>query len=214
MLTVLASLVGIFGILMIAELLWRYDILKGEYQRKFVHISVTAFVASWPWLMSWQAIQIISMSMLAVLLANHFLKTLHFSAELRDKSYGGLSLAMAFFSGAVLSPSKTVFTIAILHVALADGLAAVIGHRYGANWRYYVFGQLKTVVGTMTFWFVSFCILVPGLLFSYQTITFSEYAVLLLLLPPVLAALENLAIRGLDNLAVPLALILVMRAVG
>jgi dolichol kinase len=63
----------------------------------------------------------------------------------------------------------------MLHVALADGFAAIIGTKYGRAWAYKVFGQTKTIIGSMTFWVVSLCILGIGLLFAHDLIPFSHY---------------------------------------
>jgi dolichol kinase len=103
------------------------------------------------------------------------------------------------------------FTLAILTMALADGLAAVIGQNYGSQWRYKVFHQLKTVVGSMTFWFVSTCILGAGLLYAHDVINFNHYVLLVLVLPPVLTIVENVVGLGLDNIFVPLAVIIALQ---
>lgn len=207
MLAVLASLVGVLAILTMAEMLWRTDILKGEYQRKFVHVPAAAFFAVWPWLLSWRQIQLLGLAMLVVLGANKFDEVLHFSADLRKKGLGGVCLALAVVFCAFITTNKLFFAIALLHVSLADGFAAVIGTRYGYNWRYKVFGQLKTVLGTMTFWLMSLLILGIGLLSTGG----HNYGLLLVCLPPTLAAVENITPLGLDNLTVPLAALLVLK---
>ena len=212
MLSILACLVGVFGVLAVAETLWRADILKGEYQRKFVHILTAGFVAFWPWLISWHAIEALGIAMLVLVLANHMHEQLHFSADLRKKSVGGITLALVITAAALMTHNKIFFAIAILNTALADGLAAVFGTRYGKNWEYKVFGYPKTVIGTMTFWLVSLLILGVGLLFAYTNISAQNYLLLLLFLPPVLAAIENLAVDGVDNIAVPVAVILALKA--
>lgn len=212
MLSIIACLVAIFSILVVAEVLWRAEILKGEYQRKFVHISSASFVAFWPWLISWRAIELIGLGMFLVVLVNHLKHTLHFSGDLRKRSVGGVTLALVITICALMTHVKLFFALAILHTSLADGFAAVTGTRYGEGWGYKVFGQLKTVIGTMTFWLVSLIILGIGLLFAYSSISPHNYILLLLLLPPLLAGLENIAVLGLDNLAVPIAVLLVLKA--
>jgi uncharacterized membrane protein len=63
----------------------------------------------------------------------------------------------------------------------------------------------------MTFWLASLCILGVGLLFAHDIIAFNHYALLLILLPPTLAFLENLAVLGLDNVVVPVAVVLALQ---
>src|SRR5579862_211075 len=171
MLSVLACLVGMFAVLAVAEVLWRAKILVGEYQRKFVHILTTSFVAFWPWLISWRQIQLLGLMMLAIVALNHTRETLHFSADLRKKSLGGITLALAVIACASLTSNKIFFAVAMLNAALADGLAAVVGTRYGAKWEYRVFGYTKTVLGTMAFWITSLCVIGTGLLVGYTSIS-------------------------------------------
>lgn len=213
MLTVIFSLLGIFIIVIINELLWRRKFLHGELKRKFVHILATVFIASWPWLISWKAIQLIGITMVLVLLINRRLKILHYLGRIREKTYGDVFLALSATTCAIITDEKIFFAIAMLHVALADGLAAVIGSKFGSKWRYKVFGQTKSVIGTMTFWIVSVFVLGTGLLVAQDLISYNDYVLLLLLLPPVLAAIENVAVFGLDNLAVPVVVIIVLQSI-
>jgi dolichol kinase len=87
----------------------------------------------------------------------------------------------------------------------------MIGTKYGRKWSYKVFGQTKTVFGSMTFWIISLCILGIGLLPAHNLIPFSHYALLLVLLPPILTATENLAVWGTDNLAIPMIVLIALQ---
>lgn len=213
MLAVIACLVGVLYILITAEILWRRGVLEGENMRKFVHIGAGSFVAFWPWFLDWRTIQIIGLIMLAVILLNRRDEVLHFSAGLRRDSAGGISLALAIVICAMLTQDKVFFALAILHLAVADGMAAVIGTDFGKRWAYKVFSQTKTVLGTMAFWITSLFILGVGLLFVDQ-IDLREYTLLVILMPPALTAIENLTVKGLDNLTIPLAALLILRAVA
>jgi dolichol kinase len=189
------------------EFLWRRKIIHGELKRKLVHIAVALFVAFWPWIMSWKAIQLIGIAMVLVLLVNRQIKILHYLGGIRQQTYGDVFLALSITTTALLTNEKIFFAVAILHVALADGLAAIIGTKFGRKFRYKVFGQTKTVIGTMTFWLLSVAILAVGLLPAYDLIPFNHYAALLILLPPILALTENAAVWGVDNLAIPIVVI-------
>jgi len=211
MLAVIACLAGIFAILAISEILYKKKILHGEYLRKFVHILSAAFIAFWPWIISWRSIELISLAMLAVVIFNHRSKTIHISGNITRQTYGGMLLPIGVLACALLTDIKIFFALAVLHLALADGLAAVIGTAYGKKSGYRVFHQLKTLAGTMTFWLVSICILAPGLLFLPGSLSLTHYKLLVLALPPVLAFLENLAVLGLDNVVVPVAVVLALQ---
>jgi len=211
MLAVIACLGGIFAILVISEILYKQKILHGEYLRKFVHISSSSFIAFWPWLISWRTIELISLAMLAVVIFNHRIRVIHISGNIARKTYGGMLLPVGVLSCALLTNIKIFFALAILHMALADGLAAVIGTAYGKKFRYKIFHQLKTLIGSMTFWLVSLCILGTGLLFLSDSLSFTHYALLIIVLPPILAFLENLAVLGFDNVVVPVAVVLALQ---
>ena len=210
---VLACLLGIFAILILNEYLYKRNLLKGELKRKLVHILAACFIATWPWLISWKSIQVIGIAMVAVLVINRKIKVLNYLGGVRKDSYGDIFLAIATTAAAFFTDNNIFFAVAILHVALADGLAATIGTKFGQKWRYEVFGYKKTIVGSMVFWVTSIFILGIGLLGAYETIQFSTYAKIIILLPPALTILENLAIKGSDNLVLPLAIIYVLNTV-
>jgi hypothetical protein len=52
-----------------------------------------------------------------------------------------------------------------------------------------------------------------GLLSPYSSFSVHQYYFLILLLPPLLTILENLAIYGIDNVVIPIALIAILRLV-
>jgi len=211
MLAILACLAGVAAILISAEILWRKKILRGEYQRKFVHILVGTFVAFWPWLISFRAIQLLALLMLfCVSIVQHY-KLFHFTKEPARVSYGFIFFALAVLATSLITNNKLFFALAILNMSLADGFAAVVGQKYGKPWRYLILTHRKTVVGTMTFWFISLLILGTGLLFSANLMP--HYLPLLLFLPPLLVILENLPGLGSDNIFVPLAVVIVLNLV-
>jgi len=213
MLKLIICLGGVLLILLIAELLSERKLLKGEYLRKFVHIAAGTFMAFWPWLLSFRTIQILSLLMILVMVANRYIGFFNYHGRIRRITYGDYFLAAAVFISALISHNKIFFALAILEVALADGLAAIVGSGYGKKWEYKVFKSKKTVIGSMVFWIVSASILTAGLLAAHDVFSFRDYYYLLLLLPPGLTILENLAPYGLDNLLVPIVLIAILRLV-
>jgi dolichol kinase len=211
MLTIIACLIGIFGLLVIAELLGKYRVLKGEYHRKFLHIAAGSFIAFWPWLISWRAIEAIGLIMLVVVVANRYLAFLNYRGRIGRASYGDIFLALAIFLAASLTHNKIFFALAILEVALADGIAAIAGISYGKYWSYKVFKHKKTVIGSMVFWIATVCIFGTGLLAAHSVISFQNYFLILLLVPPTFTLAENFSVFGLDNLVIPLLTIVVLR---
>ncbi|MBI2588935.1 hypothetical protein HYW35_01885 [Candidatus Saccharibacteria bacterium] len=207
MLAVIACLAGVLAILVVSEILWKYKILRGEYNRKFVHIAVGIFVAFWPWLISWRAIQVIALLMLVVNLFDRR-PIFHSNAPVQRRTYGNILYAVAILLCSMLTDQKIFFALAIFHLSVADGLAAIVGEKLHKRWGYKIFHYTKTVIGTMAFWLVSVFILGIGLLFARDLIGYHQYTVLILGLPPILAILENAGgFWGTDNILVPLAVL-------
>lgn len=214
MLKVVACIAGILLILLTAEILWRRKILIGENQRKFVHILVGTFAAFWPWILTWEQIQMLGLLMTFGVLLNRRRMVLHFLGGIRiHHNYGDVFLPLAIVIAGLVTTNKVFFAIAILHVSLADGLAAIVGTNFGKYWKYKILTNTKTVLGTMTFWLVSICILAFGILGlgvlpAQDVFAYPNYALLLLLLPPVLTLVENVVGLGMDNIAVPAAVLI------
>src|SRR5690554_5952779 len=64
----------IFGLLRLAELLRKTGRMHGEISRKFVHITVGTFVATWPFYMDVIWIQFMCLAFFAVVLASRYFK--------------------------------------------------------------------------------------------------------------------------------------------
>ena len=211
MLAVIACLAGLLALLVLTELLGKYKILKGEYLRKFFHVTAVSFIAFWPWLISWRAIQVLAVGMFIVMLGGRYVWPLRYHGRIRRVTYGDIFLALAILISSFIAHNKIFFAVAILEVALADGLAAVAGISYGKQWGYKVYGYTKTVIGTMVFWIITVEILTAGVLAAHSVFSYQDYFYLLLLMPPVLTILENLAVLGVDNLIIPLVTIAILR---
>lgn len=215
MLEILFCLSGIFLILALSQFLEHKKIIAGELQRKFVHITGGIFIAFWPWLISWEAISWIGVAMLLLVLFNHRLRLVDFYSQIGRDTYGDVFFALAVILLPLITHDKVYFALAMLIMAIGDSLASLIGQKYGQNWSYSVFNNKKTVIGSMTMWFASFCILAAGLLlFANDQIGLPAYSALILLLPPILALVENVVMAGMDNLAIPVVVLLAFQLVA
>jgi dolichol kinase len=207
MLEIIACLAGVFAILLLSEILAQRKILTGDPRRQFVHIAAGAFIAFWPWLVSFNTIAWLGAVMLAVVLLNRRKKLADFYTSVERKSYGDICYALAIIVTALITDEKAFFALGIMIMALADGLANVIGQRYGKEWQYKFMGHTKTVLGSMTIWLVSMSILGVGLLLAKDVVDYQAYTTLLLAIPPILVLVENVALWGLDNLLVPIIVV-------
>lgn len=206
----LLSVLLIFVLLCVSEGLWRAKLVTGERGRKLVHITVGSFIAFWPFFMSFWTIQILSLVFLVTILLSKKFHIFHAIHAVRRRTWGEVLFAVSIGMIALLTPSKWIFAAAVLHMSLADGLAAIIGITYGRRNRYTVFGQQKSVAGTLTFYVVA-TMLVIGFLAvranGFQELTFPFVAVWL---PIATAFLENISVMGTDNITVPLLVMITL----
>ncbi len=198
---------GIVGlILVVSEYLLKHKILHGEISRKFVHIVAGTFIASWGFYLSTQQIQALSAVLLLGVILSKWLKVFGSVHSVTRKTWGEVFFAVSIGLTATLAPNEWVFAAAILHMSIADGLAAIVGTRFGKSTGYIVFGQYKTLVGSITFYLASATIMAVLILVSPAG--FSNQAWLAVMWIPLLTTVtENIAINGIDNLAVPLVVV-------
>jgi phytol kinase len=203
MIDILKAIGPIFVLLLISEVLWRTKILRGESARKTLHIIIGSYVAIWPKFLSFEQIQVISLALLVVVLASHRLHIFHAINDVRRKTWGDSLYAVGIGLTATLTASPWIFAVAVLHMSVADGFAGLIGTRYGKHNQYKVFGNTKSFLGTTTFIVLSFLILA---LFSKscptQTLPF-----VVAVLPFMAAFVENIGVRGTDNVMIPLLIV-------
>jgi len=206
MIAPLLAVTAVFILLIFSEYLWRKKILSSEITRKLIHIVVGVFVAFWPLFMSWLSIELISIAFIVVVLIS--LKTKLFkSIHSVDRStWGELLFAVAIGLLSLTVHTRWIFAAAMLHLSLADGLAAIFGSHFGHGLRYQIFGDPKSVVGSLTFLIVSTLILVfVGVEWGQASWSIVAW------LPLLTTATENIAVHGTDNLFVPLIVALGLR---
>jgi phytol kinase len=204
--TIALVVLAIFLLLLASEYLWRKRNLRDEISRKFVHLTVGTFVAFWPFFLSWDTIKILSVAFLTGVLISKYFNIFQAIHSVQRPTWGELFFAAIVGILAFVTHYKWIYAVSLLQMSLADGLAAVIGEFYGKKQRYHVFGHAKSVAGTLTFFVVSFLLLVFYSLYSGTHLSLS----LMLELSFGAALLENLAVHGFDNLLVPLMVALVL----
>ncbi len=210
-LKLILAIVPILLVLVVSEYLWRSELVRGERARKFVHILAGCWVAFWPWLMTMDMIALVGVGAIVVQYADRRLKIFHSTIDVPRRSLGDLLFPAGVAVTALIATDNWVFAVVVLHLALADGLAAVIGQLFGQNNHYQIFESRKSVTGTATFIFISYVLM--GVLIAALHISSAQSLATLLLLPPLLAATENIAPYGLDNLVVPLIAASVLQSV-
>lgn len=190
---------AVFGLIAVSEILWRHRDIDPEYTRKFIHISVGSFVAFWPLFLTRDEIMALSAAFVIGVMISSYFNLFTVIHSVQRPTWGEVFFALSVGVLAFVAQSGWIYLVALLHMSLADGLAAIVGTKYGRRTRYYVFGHAKSVVGTLTF------ITVSALIFAgFFKLTPNPFTLWFIPITLTAAFIENIAIRGFDNLLVPL----------
>lgn len=202
----------IFAVIVVTILVYMGEVLQHRYNyhpeitRKFIHITVATFAAFWPFFMSWSHVELLSLILFAGVMASKrvaFFKAIH---DVRRLTWGEIFFPVSIGMSALLAGNKWIFAAALLHLGLADGLAAVVGTLFGQKHRYKVLGHIKSRAGTITFWVCSFFIvLLCGVLYGPH-----DGISTLIWVPLIATFFENIGIAGSDNLLVPMFIVLIL----
>lgn len=203
MIALLLALGGVGLLVFLGEYLRRVHLLHTEVTRKFIHITVAAFAASWPFFLEWKQIELISLLMFGGIVLSRYLHLFSAIHGVQRRTWGEMFFAMSIGLAAVLSQSTWTFAAAMLVMGVADGFAALVGTLFNGK-KYYVFGHAKSVRGTVTFYTMTVLIL---WLCSFGN-GYNLDAGGLFILPLIAAGLENVAVSGTDNIFVPLSIVL------
>lgn len=199
-----------FVVLLSTEDLSRRKILGSEVSRKIAHILIGLVIASWPFLVNMKMVAILGLLFtLATLLVREFNLFTH-SRRVDRPSWGEPFFGIGVTVAALLNPSKWVFAAAILHVAIADGVAALVGKKFGKH-HYTIFSQIKSLEGTLAFVLAS--ILITAWVLFVAPAGLSSTWQLLVVLPIVSGFVEGVAPYGLDNLLLPVVIVMILKLV-
>ncbi|RTK94581.1 hypothetical protein EKI60_03105 [Candidatus Saccharibacteria bacterium] len=207
MLEILVAIGPLFLLLVVSELLWRKRLLRGEPARKSLHIIIGSYVASWPYFLSLNTIQLLSLAMLVGVLLSHKFRIFHAINDVKRHTWGDIFYALGVFIAATFATQPWIFALAVLHMSVADGMAGLVGSQLGSKSRYKVFGYNKSVAGTGSFVLAS-----AVMLGIFALVRPGDIPLLLCLVAPFASAgLENIGMRGTDNVLVPAFIIACLR---
>lgn len=198
--TLIVTILIVLMLLLISEIWWRFRKPHDEISRKFIHITVGTFAAFWPYFLAWNQIILLSAAFIIGVLVSKYLNLFSAIHAVERPTWGEVCFALAVGILAYIAHEPAVYTAALLHMSLADGLAALAGKRWGRSNSYVLLGHPKSIAGSLTFLLVSLCIIagfnagLPELMYPLQMLAIAATAMVL----------ENISMRGIDNLAVPL----------
>ncbi len=206
MFSVLIGLAGVAVLVYLGEFLQHRYNYHPEITRKFIHITVATYAAFWPLFMSWSDIGSLSILLFFGVLISKRVSFFHSIYDVKRLTWGEIFFPMSIGFAALLQANTFIYVAAMLHLGLADGLAAVVGTLIGKKHRYKVLGHTKSRAGTTTFFICSFLII----LFCGVLNGPKEGFVTLLWLPELATIVENVGIAGSDNLLVPMLIVLTL----
>ncbi len=192
-------------ILLSAGVIKRFAKSDSEIVRKIVHIGTGNVI-----LLAWWFNIPASIGIAASILASLFtLLSYRFPLLPGINSVGRKSFGTFFYSvsiGVLIAwfwylKQPLYAALGILIMAWGDGLAALIGQRFGKH-KYYVFGGQKSLEGSLTMTIVSF-IISSLILLNVQSNTWQTWLVSVFV-AMVATGLEAISFLGIDNLTVPL----------
>ncbi len=194
----------------VAEVLYRTGRVEVEYTRKLTHLGSGVVVLSMPWVVSthWSVLAL-SIGFVAVLVLTKWLGWLPSVHAVSRKTSGAQYYPIAVYGTYLLSDGRPFFyMVPMMVMALADTGAAVVGRRH-AIVRYRVVEDFRSLGGSLTFFGLTFGVVIVGLsLVSHGHLP--TVLIVALLTSMVATAVEGISVRGIDNLLVPYATWLVL----
>jgi phytol kinase len=190
-------------IVTVAEGLNRWTDTSSEFTRKVVHIGSgnVIFLAWWLDIPGWMII-VASAIAAIIAIASYFLPILPSINSVGRKSLGTFfyAISIGILTACFWDNYPQYTTIGILIMTWGDGMAAIIGQRFGKH-PYQVFGITKSWEGSLTMIAVSY--LVTSLVLLYVQGIIWQTWVVAALVAVIATSLEAFSKLGIDNLTVP-----------
>ncbi len=209
-------LAGLFLFLFaIAEILYHKLKMKADDTRKIVHIGTGLLTMLFPLMLSnhWFVLLLCGSFALILLISLKF--NLLPSINAIDRvSYGSLWYPVAvyccYLAYNYFHNNLIFFYLPVLTMAICDPVAALLGKRWPYG-KFYIKHDTKTVMGSSAFFCVS-TILTILLFYFFSSGNFRINSVLLiaLLVATATTVTEALSTKGLDNITIPVCVVLIL----
>lgn len=199
--------IGFVGVVLgVVSLLEKFKILQGEYARKAIHIVVAHwwFIAMYFFVKPAEAA--IVPALFIVINYFSFKKSWIKSMERNEdfKNLGTVYYAISLFVLAIWSfgiERPEIGGLGILIMGYADGLAAVVGKKWGRH-PLKIFSEAKSVEGSLTAFVAALFVIIGFNTYFVMGYTFVE----VMILASVATLLEAITPLGFDNLTVPIGI--------
>jgi phytol kinase len=197
------TMLALLVVILVAEILQRRNYICGELSRKFIHIGNGLILALSTFILSVDQLKVVcGLLFIGILLVETKVNLIHSVDTVKRKSIGtylyplGIGLSLIFFE------SKVIFFVSVLVLSLADGLAALIGAKWGKK-RYKIFGGNKSYLGSLVFFIITLTIFFTYVFMAekYFNVSINSLGLLASIL---ISINEAVFAYGLDNLTIPL----------
>ena len=200
-----ALYLGIVGLIAIAvQLLFRRNIVAGEYSRKLIHILVALWMATWRFSLTHLEVAYLCMILLMGIILIRRMQWFESIFGVDRVTYGDLMFVIGIMATAQIFASPMVYAVAVSTLGLADGAAAVIGNKFGKN-KYNVFGSKKSIAGALASFTAAAII---GLFFWMEGSEVDPGWIIagahIIAASILISCTEFISFKGLDNISLPL----------
>lgn len=188
------------AVLFANEHLSRKHKLGSELSRKIPHMLLGVTIAGAPFFFSMRHIILLSTLYLATTFVIFKRNLLPHSRAVDRQTWGEVFYGLGIIGAALVTDSKWIFAAAILHLAIADAAAALVGKAFGAR-AFTIFGHTKSLEGSLAFGVVS--LVITGLVVYVAPANIVTSWAVLVWIPLSATATEALTPWGLDNAFLP-----------
>lgn len=161
-------------------------------------------VATAPFFVSYETIILVECFLLVTAIVAKRLGWFKGLSAVNRLSWGEVTFPLGVIVSALIAPPAWIFAVAMLHVGLADAVAALVGKNYGQH-SFKVFGQKKSLEGSTAFLTVSGMIM--ALLLVAAPLDIEIQMVIVVLVPFVSTLAEAVTPFGMDNFVIPVLVV-------
>ncbi len=194
----------------VSEVIHRKTKIPTEWTRKGVHFLSAIIGIFFPFIFKYTiTLFILAFSFLIILFIGERKRMLDSIGGVERETKGEFLFPISLFIIYVLSKNNyIIYLVSLLVLAISDPLAAIIGKIYG-HLRYKVQTDMKTLEGSITFFFITFLIVhIPVLI--YTNVSRANSIWISLVVAILITSLESVSMEGSDNLLIPLGTFFVL----
>ena len=193
--------VAFIGLCVLVEVLARsVSVLSAELVRKLAHMSSAVLAAFLPLILSFDEIALLGIVFAGVMAVSQHLGVFTAIHGVSRSTYGEVMFPLGIAALALLCPSPLPYAYGVLVLGLGDGLAAVVGERFGRR-AIPLVRTRKTLWGTGAF--VAVCFALGVMLLASAGVSPAYALAAAAAMAIALAPIELFLTYGLDNFALP-----------